>query len=145
MLGLGHHEVHMCTAMIKRNPKPWTAKSFGLVEWWPRSSVGELIDLLPRGSRTIDATEFAMLDKWFGTHGKFPAVHHCCPVYFRVDSPNRSIFLGFSSKIGGVDLNWREHFPEPFRRGAHERRQNPVRPADGFRSLEHLRSVGRPL
>ena len=75
-LGVSHKEVHACYALIRRTPRPWSAKNFGTIEWVDRSQVGqEMIDLLPRGTRSIDRQELAMLDQWFGPHGKFPAVH----------------------------------------------------------------------
>jgi hypothetical protein len=75
-LGVSHREVHACLAPIRREPRPWTKASFGPIEWLPRASIGEeMIGLLPKGSRAIDATELAMLDKWFGARGRFPAVH----------------------------------------------------------------------
>ena len=40
--------------------------------------------------------------------------------------------------MGGVDLNWMEHFSEFFRGDAHEYRQDPFRPTHGFRALDDL-------
>jgi hypothetical protein len=75
-LGCSHCEVYACLAPIRREPRPWTAASFGAIEWLPRASIGnEMIALLPKGARTIDSTELAMLETWFGKHGRFPAVH----------------------------------------------------------------------
>ena len=37
--------------------------------------IGFVQKLLPRGARTIDEKELAMLEKWFGEYGRFPAVH----------------------------------------------------------------------
>ena len=75
-LGVSHKEVHACLSLIRRHPRPWTKESFGRVQWIERAQVGqEMIDLLPRGARTIDAKELAMLVKWFGVNGRFPAVH----------------------------------------------------------------------
>jgi hypothetical protein len=69
-------EVHACLTPIRREPRPWTPGSFGDVEWLPRTSIGDdMIGLLPRGSRMIDASEMAMLEKWFGRQGRFPAIH----------------------------------------------------------------------
>jgi hypothetical protein len=75
-LGVSRREVYACLAPIRREPRPWTAASFGDIEWLPRASIGnDMIGLLPKGSRTIDAIEMAMLEKWFGRRGRFPAVH----------------------------------------------------------------------
>ena len=75
-LGVNHKEVHACASIIRRKPKPWTAENFGVVEWLPRTAIGqELIDLLPKGSRTITRDELVMLEKWFGAAGTFPLVH----------------------------------------------------------------------
>jgi hypothetical protein len=74
-LGVTHKELRVCFSRIRREPRPWTEESFGPVEWGDRSQVGqELIDLLPTGAREISAAEIAMLDKWFGPEGRFPAV-----------------------------------------------------------------------
>jgi hypothetical protein len=74
-LGVTHKELHMCFARIRRQPRPWTEESFSPVEWGDRSQVGqEFIDVLPRGVREISSAEIAMLEKWFGPAGEFPAV-----------------------------------------------------------------------
>ena len=75
-VGVSHREVHMATSVIRRTPRPWTKDNFGPIEWHDRSAVGqEVIDTLPRGARSISATELAMLETWFGVNGRFPAVH----------------------------------------------------------------------
>ncbi len=64
-----------CLARIRREPKPWTAKNFGAVEWLPEASIDPvLFDLLPCGVREMTARDLVTLDKWFGANGKFPAV-----------------------------------------------------------------------
>ena len=74
-VGLLPKERFACLARIRREPKPWTAKNFGVVEWLPDASIDPvLFDLLPRGVREITASDLATLDKWFGANGKFPAV-----------------------------------------------------------------------
>lgn len=68
-------ERHACLARIRREPKPWTAKSFGAVEWLAESSIDPMLaDLLPRGAREMTSRDLATLTKWFGAKGKFPAV-----------------------------------------------------------------------
>jgi hypothetical protein len=80
-LGVWRDQVHACLARITRSPKPWTAVSFGEVEWMARGQIGqEMIDLLPRSAvgdagRVMSKTELAMLQKWFGKEGIYPAVH----------------------------------------------------------------------
>jgi hypothetical protein len=80
-LGMMRQEVIACLARITRTPKPWTAANFGNVEWIHRSLIGqEMIDLLPRSAlpdagRAMSKTEIAMLEKWFGKDGIYPAVH----------------------------------------------------------------------
>jgi hypothetical protein len=80
-LGVWGEEVCACLARIARTPKPWTAVNFGTVEWIDRSLIGqEMIDLLPKSAlidagRAMSKTEIAMLEKWFGKDGRFPAVH----------------------------------------------------------------------
>jgi hypothetical protein len=75
-IGITHREVYACLSEITRHPRPLTKSNFGPVEWFDRSQIGsELLELLPRGTRTIDNKEMAMLEKWFGANGKFPAVH----------------------------------------------------------------------
>ena len=80
-LGVMRQEVYGCLARIRRSPKPWTAVNFGKVEWIARSQIGqEWIDLLPRSAlgdagRVMSKTEIAMLEKWFGTEGIYPALH----------------------------------------------------------------------
>ena len=75
-IGMTHREVHACLARITRTPRPWMKKNFGPVEWIDRQQIGpEMLELLPRGSRSIDKRELEMLEKWFGVAGRFPAVH----------------------------------------------------------------------
>ena len=75
-VGISHAEVVMCTAHIRRRPRPWSAANFSQVEWWPQSSIGsEVLDLLPKGARTITEKDVRSLDAWFGVNGKFPATH----------------------------------------------------------------------
>jgi len=75
-LGVWGNEVHGCLARIRRHPRPWTTANFGPVEWLDRPQIGqEMIDLLPQGPRAMTPKETAMLHKWFGPEGKFPAVH----------------------------------------------------------------------
>ena len=73
-VGLFPKERLACLARIRREPKPWTAKNFGAVEWLPESSIDPmLLDLLPRGAREMTSRDLATLEKWFGVKGKFPA------------------------------------------------------------------------
>ncbi|MEQ1717216.1 MAG: hypothetical protein ABL907_14740 [Hyphomicrobium sp.] len=75
-LGVSFTEVHACIAAVRRAPRPWDASSFGAVEWLDRQSVGnEMIGLLPRGAHTMTNQEISMLESWFGSAGRFPAVH----------------------------------------------------------------------
>jgi hypothetical protein len=80
-LGVMREDVVACLSRITRTPKPWTAANFGKVEWMDRSLIGqEMIDLLPRSAlgdagRAMSKTEVAMLEKWFGKDGIYPAVH----------------------------------------------------------------------
>lgn len=74
--GVSFTQAFACVAPIRRQPRPWTEASFGAVEWLPSQSIGQdLIGLLPRGARTITASDLNMLEAWFGRNGRFPAVH----------------------------------------------------------------------
>lgn len=74
-VGIGYKERHACLARIAREPKPWTARNFGPVEWLPDASIDPALkELLPQGVREITARDLATLEKWFGAKGKFPAV-----------------------------------------------------------------------
>ena len=75
-VGVSHSEVQTCALDITRAPRPWTASSFGALEWLPRSSISaEILDLLPRGRHEVTAKDIAAMDKWFGVRGRFPLVH----------------------------------------------------------------------
>lgn len=75
-IGMTHQVVYACLSLITRHPQPLTKKNFSPIEWCDRTQIGsELLELLPRGSRSMDEKEIRMLEKWFGTNGKFPAVH----------------------------------------------------------------------
>jgi hypothetical protein len=75
-IGVSHHEVHVCVSEITRYPRPLTEKNFSPIEWCDQSQIeSALLELLPCGARSIDEKEIAMLEKWFGANGKFPAVH----------------------------------------------------------------------
>ncbi len=85
-VGIGLDERHHCIARIRREPRPWTSKNFGSVEWLPRSSIDPVVvDLLPHGPRPMTPKEVSALQKWFGTEGKFPAVHITRASAFEVD------------------------------------------------------------
>lgn len=65
-----------CVARIQRVPRPWTAASFGSVEWLPASYIDPAISsLLPDGPEPLTPKAVAAMTKWFGAQGKFPAVH----------------------------------------------------------------------
>jgi len=69
-------EASACFSRIRRHPKPWTKHSFGSIEWLDRAQIGEeMIDLLPRAPRAMTPKDTAMLHKWFGPDGRYPAVH----------------------------------------------------------------------
>jgi hypothetical protein len=75
-LGVTPKEACACLSRISRAPKPWTGTSFGPLEWIAQSQIGqEMIDLLPTGRRAMTPQETAMLHKWFGPEGRYPAVH----------------------------------------------------------------------
>jgi hypothetical protein len=74
--GISARERHACLSRIRRIPRPWTAASFGGVEWLPEDAIDpELIALLPRAPRALTPKEVAACNAWFGKEGKFPAVH----------------------------------------------------------------------
>ena len=75
-VGISPREHFACLARVRRDPKPWTKASFGPVEWLPVSSIDPMIaELLPLGPRALTPKEVAACNRWFGTEGKFPAVH----------------------------------------------------------------------
>lgn len=75
-VGVDQHEQHSCLARIARQPQPLSAKNFGAVEWLSASSIDPMIvGMLPTASRAVTPKEISGLDRWFGTSGKFPAVH----------------------------------------------------------------------
>lgn len=75
-LGVSATGVHACLSRIRRHPRPWTTANFGPVEWLERRHIAqETIELLPKGPRAMTPKETAMLHKWFGPNGRFPAVH----------------------------------------------------------------------
>ncbi len=75
-VGVSPAERHACLARVKRQPRPWMAANFGQVEWLPVSSIDPVIaGLLPAGPRPLTPKDVAACNSWFGTDGKFPAVH----------------------------------------------------------------------
>lgn len=75
-LGVTAKEVCACLSRVRREPRPWSRENFGPIEWIERRQIGqEMIDLLPRGPRPMTPKETAMLEKWFGPEGRYPAVH----------------------------------------------------------------------
>ena len=66
--GIARNERHACISRIDREPRPWAAKSFELVEWLPVSSIDPVIaGLLPLGPRVMTPKGISGLQKWFGT------------------------------------------------------------------------------
>ena len=75
-LGITPRERHNCMALITRQPKPWTAANFSAVEWLPPDSIDPVLaSLLPTAPRAMTPKEIQGLQAWFGTTGRFPAVH----------------------------------------------------------------------
>jgi hypothetical protein len=74
--GITPKERFACLARIRREPRPWTAANFGVVEWLPKGSIDpSLTEMLSKGVREITTRDLATLEKWFGASGKFPAVN----------------------------------------------------------------------
>lgn len=75
-VGVSVQERHACLARIRRSPRPWSAKNFGVVEWLPATSIDPMVVArLPCAPRPMTPKEIAALEQWFGVSGKFPAVH----------------------------------------------------------------------
>ena len=75
-VGVGKLGVASCLARIMRQPRPWSARNFGVVEWLPDSSIDPvMVGLWPSQPRPLTPKDVSALDKWFGKSGKFPAVH----------------------------------------------------------------------
>jgi hypothetical protein len=69
--GVTFHAHHACLSRVRREPRPWTKKSFGL----PDDAIDdELVALLPRGATILNGEEIAELETWFGADGRFPMV-----------------------------------------------------------------------
>lgn len=74
--GMALGERHACLSQIRRQPRPWTAASFGAVEWLAEGSIDPVIvGLLPEGPRPLTPKDVAACNGWFGRDGRFPAVH----------------------------------------------------------------------
>ena len=75
-LGVTAKDVCACFSRIRREPRPWTKENFGPVAWMDQAQIGqEMIDIFPRHPRAMTPKETAMLQKWFGPKGRYPAVH----------------------------------------------------------------------
>jgi hypothetical protein len=75
-LGVTAKQVCACFSRIRREPRPWTKENFGRVEWMDRAQIGqEMVDIFPRHPRAMTPKETAMLHRWFGPKGRYPAVH----------------------------------------------------------------------
>lgn len=76
-IGISTTERHACLSRITREPRPWTAANFAPVHWLSRSQAQHPFaeGLLPDGPRALTPKEVAACNAWFGTGGKFPAVH----------------------------------------------------------------------
>jgi hypothetical protein len=75
-LGVTPKEAVACFSRVTREPRPWTKANFRPIEWMDRTLIGEeMIGLLPRVPRPMSPKDTAMLQKWFGPEGLYPAVH----------------------------------------------------------------------
>jgi hypothetical protein len=75
-VGMSMREQHHSLSRIARLPRPWTAEHFSSVEWLGAEAISpELITLLPRAPEPMTPKQIRELQNWFGTAGKFPAVH----------------------------------------------------------------------
>jgi hypothetical protein len=70
-LGLQPNEYWVLIALIERKPLTFSTPKFVKRE----NMDPVMLDLLPRGSRTITKARAKELAQWFGPNGKFPAVH----------------------------------------------------------------------
>jgi hypothetical protein len=69
-LGLQHNDYYALISLIERKPLAFSTPKFVKRENMDKG----MLDLLPRGSRTITRARSTELDHWFGENGKFPAV-----------------------------------------------------------------------
>jgi hypothetical protein len=70
-VGIRHDDYAALIALIDRKPLNFAAPK--LVRRENMDPV--MLDLLPRGSRTITKARSRELERWFGWEGRFPAVH----------------------------------------------------------------------
>ena len=74
--GIARRERHACLSRIRRRPRPWTAASFGPLEWLDGAGIDPLlVDLLPVGPRGLTPAEVSASKALFGRNGPFPAIH----------------------------------------------------------------------
>lgn len=70
-LGLMHNDHYAVISLIERKPLSFSAPKFIKREGMDPA----ILNLLPRGSRTITKARAKELAQWFGRLGRFPAVH----------------------------------------------------------------------
>ncbi len=70
-LGLQHNDYWALISLIERKPLGFSAAKFVKRE----NMDPVMLNMLPRGSRTITKARAKELAEWFGTSGKYPAVH----------------------------------------------------------------------
>ena len=63
-------------AHFNHEPRPWTARNFYRVKWLPEKHIEQaFLDLLPSTPKPMTPKDVSGLQEWFGTDGRFPAVH----------------------------------------------------------------------
>lgn len=73
--GISRSEQYVCQAPITREPRPWSADNFGVVEWLVPSMIDPvLMRLLPNKQLALTDDERRRVDAWFGNAGMYPAV-----------------------------------------------------------------------
>lgn len=74
--GVSRQERVNCFVHFNHEPRPWTARNFHRVKWMPEKFIEQaLLDLLPATPKPMTPQEISGLQEWFGTEGRFPAVH----------------------------------------------------------------------
>ena len=74
--GLSQSERCNCFAHFDHEPRPWSARNFHRVKWLPEKHIEPVVAaLLPKSPRAMTPKEVSGLQEWFGSQGRFPAVH----------------------------------------------------------------------
>src|ERR1017187_3352337 len=132
----------------RRTSKLWTTlRHFKRAALWSMGNAyftGSSYGMRTTGSAATLTKQCSLLHPEGETRG-LHNLDRYCPVQLGEHRENRRLFAGLDGKMRGVDSDGVRHSLGDFQGGAHNDREDTLRPADGVSAVEHLHADRRTL